>query len=63
MWEALFNMVAAGFGFFGSLIQRRKTADEEPVDAAAARAGTAAGAAANAAASAAAHEPPTKDHQ
>lgn len=56
MLTALFNMVAAGFNFFASLIRTKKADEPEPIDAAAARAGTAAGAAASAAASAASHK-------
>lgn len=57
MLAALFNMIAAGFNFFGSLIRTKKVEEPEaePIDAAAARAGTAAGTAASAAASAASH--------
>jgi hypothetical protein len=50
MWKALFEAIAAGFGFFGTLLAKKPaTTTEEPIDAAAARAGAAAGAAANAA--------------
>jgi hypothetical protein len=42
MWKSLFEAITAAFGFFGSLLRKSPPA-EEPVDAAAARAGTAAG--------------------
>jgi hypothetical protein len=48
MWAALFNAITAGFGFFGNLIGKKTPAatNDEPVNASAARAGSAAGAAA-----------------
>lgn len=48
-WTALFGAITAGFNFFSSLFGKKQqpVAEEEPVDAEAARNGTAAGAAAN----------------
>ena len=46
MWKALFGAVTAVFTFLGKLVSK-SPAEPEPVDAAAARAGTAAGAAAD----------------
>lgn len=46
-WTALFGAITAGFKFLGGLFSKKQTASTEPVDAQAARAGTAAGAAAN----------------
>lgn len=48
-WAALLGAITAGFNFFGELLGKKKPTpvEEEPVDAQAARAGTAAGAAAN----------------
>lgn len=48
-WTALFGAITAGFKFLGGLFSKKQTASTEPVDAQAAREGTAAGAMANAA--------------